>query len=149
GAFLLEALRGDVEARRRRSGRRIFASFMPGALLVDPPLDGFLLGLGARHAFREHTGPREPAAIAAAFRRLGECGLPAAALAVHAAYHAIGERIRLAFGVGPEDVVRHLVVDGVDPAPLGVVLATALPVLRVHEMDLAVLVCAAAALPPI
>src|SRR5262245_5990814 len=72
-----------------------------------------------------------------------------AVVAVHTANHAVGEGVGLTFGVGPEDEVAHLVIDRVDPAPLRVVLASALPVLGMHEVDLAVLIGAPAALAPI
>src|SRR5262245_63340836 len=65
------------------------------------------------------------------------------------ALHADGERISLAFGIGPENVVPHLVVHHVHPLTLGVVLAAFLPVLRVNEMDLAVLVRATGGPSPV
>src|SRR5882724_2682939 len=75
--------------------------------------------------------------------------LAVAVVAVDPEHHPVREGIRLALGVGPEDVMAELVIDGVDPAPLRVVLPAALPVLRVHEMDDSVLVRPAAALPPV
>src|SRR5262249_53003339 len=67
----------------------------------------------------------------------------------HPAHEAIDEAVRLALRVGPQHVVAELVVDGVDPLPLGVVLAPALPVLRMDEMDRAVLVGSTGGLPPV
>src|SRR5688572_22897660 len=67
----------------------------------------------------------------------------------HPAHEAIGEAVGLPLRVGPEHVVPHLVVDGLDPLPLRVVLAAALPALRMHEVDLAVLVGAPDALAPV
>src|SRR5262245_45992432 len=71
------------------------------------------------------------------------------AVRVDATDEARGEGVGLSLGVGPEHVVPELVVDGLDPLPLGVVLAPLLPVLRVHEMDLAVLVAAAGGAAPV
>src|SRR5262245_1449608 len=71
------------------------------------------------------------------------------AVGVDTADEATGEGVGLSLGVGPEHVVPELVVDGLDPLPLGVVLASLLPVLRVYEMDLAVLVAAAGGAAPV
>jgi len=60
-----------------------------------------------------------------------------------------GKGIRFALGVCPINIVSHFMIDGVDPAPLGVVLASALPMLRMHQMDHAVFVGFARRLPPI
>ena len=72
-----------------------------------------------------------------------------AAVRRHAAHEAISEPVRLPLGVGPQHVMAELVVDGVDPLPLGVVLAAALPVLRVDEVDRPVLVRPTGRLPPV
>src|SRR5262249_11441611 len=62
---------------------------------------------------------------------------------------AVGEGVGLALGVGPQHVVPELVVDGLDPLALGVVFPASLPVLRMDQVDLAVLVAAAADPSPV
>src|SRR5215475_8678878 len=62
---------------------------------------------------------------------------------------AVGEGVGLALGVGPQHVVAELVVDGLDPLALGVVFPALLPVLRMDQVDLAVLVAAAADPSPV
>jgi hypothetical protein len=52
----------------------------------------------------------------------------------------VGESIGLALGVSPVNVVTHLVVHHAYPLPFRVILAAPLPILRVDEVDGAVLV---------
>src|SRR5262245_56785463 len=96
------------------------------------------------------SGAGGPLALRAA--RLGRDVYPFAgqpALAGHAPHELVGEAVGRPLGVRPQHVVPHLVVDGVDPSPFGVVLPAALPVLRVDQVDLAVLVGAARRLAPV
>ena len=50
----------------------------------------------------------------------------------------MGKGFRLAFGVRPEQVMREFVVDHLDPHPLRIIDAAALPVFRMDEVDPAV-----------
>src|SRR5262245_20592180 len=62
---------------------------------------------------------------------------------------AVGEGVGLALRVGPKHVVPELVVNGLDPLSLGVVFPAPLPVLRMDQVDPAVLVAAAADASPV
>src|SRR2546427_11171104 len=97
------------------------------------------------------TSPGEPRPLpprpAREHRAVGAVGAPA--VGRDAPDEAIGEVVGLTLRVGPEHVVAHLVVDGVDPLPLRVVLAAVLPVLGVDEVDGPVLVGAAGGPPPV
>src|SRR6202011_116211 len=64
-------------------------------------------------------------------------------------HHPDRESVGLAFGVGPEQVVAHLVVHHRDPHPLLVIDTAALPVLGMDEMDASVLESLARGFPPI
>jgi hypothetical protein len=70
-------------------------------------------------------------------------------LAVQAAYHARGKHVGFVFRVGPKNIVAHLVVDQIDPAPRGVVFAAFLPIFRVNQVDLSGLVCLTGGSTPI
>jgi hypothetical protein len=61
----------------------------------------------------------------------------------------MGESLGLAFRVGPEEVVRELVIDHLDPHPLRIIDAAALPVLGMDEVDAAVLEGSAGGFAPI
>src|ERR1051325_8469457 len=72
-----------------------------------------------------------------------------AVVVIETADHPEREVIGLGLGVGPEDVVAELVINRVDPLALGLVLPAALPVFRMDEVDLAVLVGFSSGLAPI
>jgi hypothetical protein len=61
----------------------------------------------------------------------------------------MGERFRLRFGIAPEKIVGQLVIDHLDPHPLALVDAPALPVLRMDQVDTAILEGLAGRLAPI
>ena len=61
----------------------------------------------------------------------------------------MGESLGLALGVGPEEVVRELVIDHLHPHPLGIIDAAALPVLGMDQVDAAIFEGSAGGFAPI
>src|ERR1043166_8806772 len=97
------------------------------------------------------TSPGEPGPFAARpAREQGAVGtVRTPAVGRDTPHEAIGEVVGLTLRVGPEHVVTHLVVDGVDPLALGVVFPAVLPVLGVDQVDGPVFVGPAGRPPPV
>ena len=55
-------------------------------------------------------------------------------------HHPALEGVGLALGIGPEQEMPHLVIEGLDPHPLALVDAASFPVLGMDEVDAAVFV---------
>jgi hypothetical protein len=66
-----------------------------------------------------------------------------------AVHHAGREEVGFPFRVGPEEVMSHFVMDGVNPLLHGVVLPSALPIFGMDEVHASVLVRSSGTLSPI
>src|SRR5215469_8301918 len=63
--------------------------------------------------------------------------------------HPAHEQVGFRFGVGPEQVMGHFVINHLYPHPFGIVDAAALPIFGMYQMDTAIVVSLAGRLAPI
>ena len=82
-------------------------------------------------------------ALEAALRRVGSPRLERLAsrrVAAQSEHHPALESVGLALGIGPEQEMPHLMIEGLDPHPLALVDAASFPVLGMDQVDAAVFV---------